>query len=98
MNPRKRRKLNCYKINMLKKEVIRSNLLKLEYEEELNDVFKEYRELYDKKIDIEDINVVRNSIKKKKNKLKRIIKLSKYLIDYEYDYLKDSLVILEKIS
>ena len=74
-----------------------SKLLK-EYEEELNNVFKEYRELYDEQIDMENINVVRNSIKKKKNKLKRIIKLSKYLIDYEYDYLKDSLVILEKIS
>ena len=99
MNPRKRRKLNNDKIRILKKKLINSNkLISFIYEEELNDIFNEYKELFTEKIDFENIKSVKENIKNKKNKLKRIIKLSKYLIYNKYEYIKDSLVILEKLD
>ena len=98
MNPRKRRKLDNNKIKILKELINKSKLISFIYEEELNDIFNEYKELFTEKIDFENIKSVKENIKNKKNKLKRIIKLSKYLIYNKYEYIKDSLVILEKLD
>ena len=97
MNPKKKRKLDYKDIN-LDKIIKKNNFLSDYYEKELNDSLLDYQLLFNDKLDNNEFCEVKEIIKKKKELLKRILKLSKFLINYKYDYLKDLLVIFEKLN